>query len=480
MYTIYIDDNLLYSPNLAEEGYAVTAATVTTEINKAGSLEFTMPPSNPRYNDVNLLASVVSVQDDGTEIFRGRPIDISRDFYNNRKVHCEGWLACLLDSVVRPYNSSGSVEAKLRSYIASHNQQMVDQDKQFIVRTCTVTDPNNYIVRASSNYPTTWNEIEDKLINLLGGHIRYERRRGTGSMSDRYFNYIDYLADYDTTSNQIIEFGRNLLSIDEFITVEDLFTVFIPLGARDDETDTRLDIRSVNDGRDYIEDSGAITRFGRIWRVETYDDITIASNLKRKGEQVLADSISAAVSLEMKAFDLHLLDVDTDTLTDGDVVRVVSLPHGIDDYFVCRKVQRNLLRPDDSMFYFGAEYKTLTGQTRSQIRVINNELQSVITTPPLVEVFTRSPSGYLWGDANANGVVNSDDLDLIANYLVDSTLTIQIDAVDTTGDGQITNVDYLTMLRLINNLPSGKIITKVVTTFSDGTISVSWEYADNE
>lgn len=47
MYAIYADDELLYAPDMANLGYIVTDAQLTTEINKAGSLEFTIPVTNP-------------------------------------------------------------------------------------------------------------------------------------------------------------------------------------------------------------------------------------------------------------------------------------------------------------------------------------------------------------------------------------------------------------------------------------------------
>lgn len=477
MYSIYIDNQLLYSPNLVKGGYAITAGTITTGLNKAGELSFKMPPSNPRYNDIHLMTSTIVVKDEDQEIFRCRPVEVSRDFYNNKIVKCEGWLACLLDSVVRPYNSFGSVEAKLRTYIAQHNQQ-VDSDKQFIVQTVTVTDPNDYIVRASSDYPQTWHEIEDKLIKLLGGYIRYDRHTGTGEHADEYFNYIDYITDFGVTSDQVIEFGKNLLSFDEFLTAEDVYTVIIPLGARDQDTEQRLTIKSVNNNQDYLIDNDAAAIFGKIWRAVTWDDVTVASNLMTKGQRELENNLAASVSLTMRAFDLHILDVDTDSFQVGDLVRIVSLPHGVDDYFMCSEIRRDLINPGNSTFTFGAGYKTLTGQTRAQAQATNAEIQSIITTPPRTEIFKTSPSGHLWGDANGNGVVDSTDLNLISASLTDPSVSIIIDACDTNNSGTVTNSDYIIWLRLVPNLPAGKIIAKAVTTYSDGSTSTTWEYVD--
>ena len=44
------------------------------------------------------------------------------------------------------------------------------------------------------------------------------------------------------------------------------------------------------------------------------------------------------------------------------MVRVLSIPHGIDAYMLCRKVDINLNEPDDAVYSLGAEATTLSGQ----------------------------------------------------------------------------------------------------------------------
>lgn len=61
MYTVYIDDKVAYSPLLANEGYSIMAGKVIVELNKAGSFEFTLPPNNVMYDNVNKLKSIVRV-----------------------------------------------------------------------------------------------------------------------------------------------------------------------------------------------------------------------------------------------------------------------------------------------------------------------------------------------------------------------------------------------------------------------------------
>ena len=353
MYSVYVGDNLLYSPDLANDGYVILSPKVTFETNKAGSFSFLLPSTNPLYDRIEKLTSIITIWDNEEEIFRGRVLHDEKDFQNRKNVYCEGELSFLLDSVVRPYDFTGDIPVLFEQFISNHNSQ-VEAAKRFTVGNVTVTDPNNYIVRASNQYPKTWNELNEKFLNLLGGYIR-TRKVGTT-------RYIDYVNDYGHISNQVIEFGINMLDISEYVSADEVFTVLIPLGKQDDEGNY-LTISSENGGKDYLIDEDAVKIFGYVWRTEKWEDVTVASILKTKGSDFLKSGIELAVSLNMKAIDLHLMNVDTDRISIGDMVRVISIPHKIDRYFLCSKITLDLVNPDKSEYTFGFSFTTMTEKT---------------------------------------------------------------------------------------------------------------------
>ena len=98
----------------------------------------------------------------------------------------------------------------------------VNSEKRFIPRNCTVVDANDYITRANINYPTTKEEMNNKLIDILEGHFE------TGQNNDSS-RWIDYLQDYTKISSQFIQFGVNLLDLTEVIKTEDIATRIIAL-----------------------------------------------------------------------------------------------------------------------------------------------------------------------------------------------------------------------------------------------------------
>lgn len=291
------------------------------------------------------------------ELFHGRLLNTEKDFYKRQKAVCEGELAYLVDSIQRPYDYAGDLPGLFKQYINNHNEQ-VDEEKKFAIGEITVTDSNNYVHYSSTVYPDTLNEIKEKLINTHGGYLRTRISESK--------KYIDYVTKPGKTNSQVIEFGTNLLDITEYITAENVFTVLIPLGERQKDSSGnetgRLTIAEVNDGKDYIESETGIKLFGRITKTHEWDDVTDANNLLKKGKIYLDDGISMSVSLKVKAVDLHLINVNTEIISEGDEVRVVSPPHGIDTYFLCTKIEIDLLTPDNSVYEFGVSFSTLTGK----------------------------------------------------------------------------------------------------------------------
>ena len=91
------------------------------------------------------------------------------------------------------------VAGLFQQFIDNHNTQ-VDAEHQFKVGLVTVTDPNDYLPRSDTQYLNTWESINKKLIEPLGGYL-FVRHEEDGV-------YIDYLKEIDELITQEIEFGK--------------------------------------------------------------------------------------------------------------------------------------------------------------------------------------------------------------------------------------------------------------------------------
>lgn len=403
MYEIYLDDDtLIYSPAVIDKGYAISNAIITQEINKAGSLTFSMPVSNPAYDKVRKLKPTVHVYQNDIEIWRGRVIDSTRDFYNNKKITCEGELAYLNDGLLSPYDYTEGgigISSYIEMILNTYNSQCSDDRKIYLGN----IEFSGTIYRGSESYVNCLQELSDKILNNenVGGYVNI--RHGNDGKS-----YLDLHSDSIGESSQVIKFGENMLDFEEYIDASSIFTCLVPLGARDEETDVPIDITSVNDGKNYIVSDTGVSLYGKIYRTYTWDDVTIPENLLTKATNLLNNSIAETATLTIPAVDLHLIDVSTEKISIGNQVKIQSLPHGLDNEFVCRKVSLNLLYPDQSEYTFGLE---LVSSSSNHVNAIKEQAQKEVETnerwknavKQVTAMMTGSKGGYKLSEYDENG-----------------------------------------------------------------------------
>ena len=356
MYQIVCDDYVLHDSVIDE--LKVIDAKCNLEVNKTGSLTFQIASTHPYYDKIKKHTSEIKLYQDDRVLFCGRVLNDEITFENIKNIECEGELSYFLDSIQRgkEYHLEGGVENVIETYlkdiVAIHNSQ-VDESKQFSVGLVNITDPNNYLYKIS-NYEDTLTTLTDKLLNVYGGYLVVRHSNGV-----RYLDYVDELTN---VCNQTIEFGKNIIDMTRYIKGEDVYTALIPLGATNETSGTtnteetyekRLTISSLPDStdgtikkvNDYIYDSEGVEQWGWIWKVEKWDDVTVAENLLRKAKDELRNSIDATLTLDMTAIDLHLLDVDIDRINVGDRIQCISLPHNLNTILIVKSIEIDIDNP---------------------------------------------------------------------------------------------------------------------------------------
>ena len=174
MYRILVNNELFCSST--QEQLAIVNPVITQEANKAGTFSFTIPPTHPKYSLIRKRLDLIEVYRDDELLFEGVCTEDGTDFFNQRKIDCEGSLTFLNDSTLRPAHHQGlTVRQLLTAYISAHNAA-VEAMKQFTVGIVTVTDPNDYIT-CYTNYNLTMTEIKEDLIDDLGGYLSAEAKR---------------------------------------------------------------------------------------------------------------------------------------------------------------------------------------------------------------------------------------------------------------------------------------------------------------
>lgn len=374
MYQLKYKSYILYDPRLAtpEDKLIIRDPKVRLAVDQAGGMSFSLQPDHPYLDKLRRMNGVVELLDDATPIYRGRITRDTVDLYGTHTVETEGLMTCLNDSVIRPFAypddfaedaeyqeaaaSGNVVDYLFRWFLTQHNAQ-VSAEQQIKPGTCTVTDPNNYITRSSSDYQTTMEAVKSKLFgSSLGGHllIRYEADG----------NYLDYYADLPLTNTQQVEYAANLLDIVSERDGTEIYTSILPVGKDGltiaDIADGDLTDDLVKDGLTVYSRSG-VAAYGRINRYVRWDDVTVVANLLAKAKaSVSSAGLATQESITVQAVDLGWQD-SVQHFRVGRMTLLVSTPHGYNAAYALMELQPDILSPGNTRITLGATRQTYTG-----------------------------------------------------------------------------------------------------------------------
>ena len=319
MYRVLVDNTLLHDDG--KQGFKVTGAKLTLELGKTGLFEFTIYPNHPHYDLIRPLKSYIEVFRDAEPIFKGRPLNIKYGFYNEKQVTCEGELAFLLDSAIQPHTYNGSFTGYLPFVLAMHNA-LVEGTKQFKAGNVTVAEFGEFAVVDNLDYRTAFETLSSRMVEPSGGYLSV---RYVGN--DRYLDLLDINADVSNVSNQPIKLGKNLLDIKRDIDGGEVFTGIVPLGAKNEGSEIRVDIKNVNSGSAYLLDEQAADFYGKIYRQVIFENITYPPTLLEAAKAYLAEKAAEISNVEITAADLSSIDDTLDGYKVGQWVQVISPMH---------------------------------------------------------------------------------------------------------------------------------------------------------
>ena len=334
----YSDDEQVVTPVLKEI------------VGKSGTLEFDINIFHPHYEDVVMYKTYIRVERDGEEVWYGRVINISKDFYNTKTVICEGELGLLNDSIQASYGYSGTVRGYIDYILGNHNSQ-VEEEKRIYTGNIIVSDSNDYIHRENNSYTKTLEELDAKLPKLLGGYLKTRHENGA--------IFLDYLWNYGTDNTQIISIDENLIDYESSENNNEFYTRLIPTGAKVNEV--AVTIKTVNGGVDYVENPALIERYGVIVGTKSWDDVTIPENLLRKArKEILSKELPN--SFKLSAVDLSHIDNTRGPIKVGRNTKVISPFHKLETVYFVTEKESHFDEPERDIFTFGMRQSTYTAK----------------------------------------------------------------------------------------------------------------------
>ena len=249
-----------------------------------------------------------------------------------------------------------------KALIAEHNSQM-GAEKQFTIGTIDIDSVP--ITKLSTNYEITWDFINTNFIGKYPGYLRVRHENG--------IRYLDYVKQYGKVSNQVIRFGENLLDLKKYTKAENIKTAIIPVGGNG-----VTNIASANGGKDYIYNQEAVDLYGWIYEKVDFPDAVDPKDLLAKGQEYLKTCVNLAITIELTAVDLHMIDVDINAIRLGDLVPCVSQQHGllstmgdVSTYYLVSKYEIDLENPANNKIVLGRTISSLTDKVAGTSNLTN-------------------------------------------------------------------------------------------------------------
>jgi len=349
----------------------ITNGKIKEEINAIPSFSFSIYPNNAGYQLLTPFYTKVEVYDEKHQhiAFDGRVLVVEPSMDSSglilKRVTCEGKLAYLNDTIQEycvPKN--WTTKGLLQQILKVHNAR-VDVSKVINLGNVQAVDANDNIY-IGIQYDSSWKTLVEKLVKKSGGEFQFRNVNG--------LLYLDYLKQTGEEKSTSIVLAKNMQSITQKIDSSSLITRLYPYGAKikakdesgnEKETEERLSISSVNGGKPYVEDAEYLSRYGVVETTQFWDDVNSLEILKSKGAAWLKENNRITVSYEIDAFDLSLIDVDSDELTVGNIYPVRNELLDIDEKLRVISRTIDVVEPHKTTLEFGSKKQTLTNMQTS-------------------------------------------------------------------------------------------------------------------
>ena len=237
MYRMLYNDSFLFDP--FDETRIVSSASITTNVNAASYLDFTIAANHPLYNEIEQRSGTITLYSDNEKLFQGQITAIDMDMDGNKSVTCSSALDWLKDVQLRPYSTDqaecdeyefkldkapDALDAYFQWLIDQYNAQNKDH-RYFTINVNQAADltRQSIVYFASTSPRSVADAIEEDILKTFGGYLvlRYE--------DDQLI--LDLYSDIHEMNEQVIDYGENILDISRNESTDDQYTAVYPIGA---------------------------------------------------------------------------------------------------------------------------------------------------------------------------------------------------------------------------------------------------------
>lgn len=340
---------------------------------------------NPYYDSFVISSTFVSViQDNQEEVFFGCVTEVNKQFDLSKEIVCKGleYLMSPEDHVIYSRTDNYlTLKNKGESYTTGKYPSILGwslAEMHFLSARGTIQYLNVDYTASTIDYllgkttdttgsgdqvDTKWNTLQSLLFDEFSGYFRLYRVPVSGNDYGGVTKICCYYSSKAIgTTNQTIEFGRNLLDATmERNLPSDYVTRVTCHGT---ETVTKgwwiFKKTSINTLTATAKNESAEKKYGMSSKLVFSDEDTTQSALQALADKTLKEYKQEPEDvLTIEAFDRKDAGESTDRLGFLKKTHILSQPHGLDGWYICTKEELYIDHPDQTVFTYGLPPKKL-------------------------------------------------------------------------------------------------------------------------
>lgn len=454
--------------------------TINNEINTIDSMEFNIYPNNPGYKMMNPFHTIIeSVNTDGSLEFYGRILKVNPCLTSNGELYntviCEGYMAFLQDYSLGFKEYKGTPKEIVNEVLREYDN-CVNRDWFWLEQCCY----DEKEVSIQSEGETVYEFIMNKIIAVYGGEIELNNMSDKPHSSIYKSIILNIKNNQDICSNEI-KIGDNLIAFSMDKDVTNLCTAVVPYGAKlytDEDNLERLDITSVNDGKNWLK---VESEYGIIQRTILESEITDAEELKKAGQKYLEEHQFPTITYNITAFDRHNVNPAIPKISLRKLHYVTVPVLGIERTLLkVTKITMCIENPVNDTFTIGTTLDTGSSMSNAAVTTADlNKVYDTINTNDTINTYQLNAINAAIGNLDVENLkaISADIQNLKADNARITTLIfgtaegnyISVDFSDAVvsqiSDGVITNAMIKSLAA--DKIVSGRLSTNLIDIGSD-------------
>lgn len=415
------------------DGNKLLSAVIKFEINKIAQFDFQFLPNNAGYKalikPLQTMVQVVNMRT-GREVFFGRIAPITNDMAESGvftfAYNAKSELDFLNYSKQKQQIYRGKKSDFVKQVLQFHNDNL-EVYKEFLPGDLTdLIATGDYMEADVDPSKSTFATLTDLILNEYGLEVQIRKENGK--------RYLDFKKQIGIDSDTEIKLSVNLLSLKQHINPEGIVSRLLVYGKQNSETNQRVSIASVNNGKDYIDRPDLIAEYGIKMETATFDDIEDPTALKQAGESQLATQKAVAYQYTVSAVNLSHINPNFDEFEEGNTYRVINPVMFIDERLRVVARQIDLVSVERSNLTIGDKFKSAE---EWQLDNVRRRTKQLVTTRQLEEQQSQLEEVRIIASSTAEAVET-----------VNTTVSEQSSQLLSAQDKQ--KLDYLLVTKEIN------------------------------